>query len=430
MIPNTYNYYLTTYYNRELTKYDTHKKSELKNIYKSIVQLSKRSPLFEVKATEDLQKYVIDLKENSRILHNVAASLSSDEVGKSGFAKKTADSSDPDVLTTRFVGDDDVPSDTSYKIEVQNLAEPQVNTGYALDPDILSASTGSYSFDLNIGDYTYEFQFQIKDDDTNISVQEKVNHLINRSSIGVKSSIITDKNGNTALQLTSDSTGIPENRSIIFSISDSSPDSDNNAIQYLGLNRITNSPADASFRINDSEKTSSSNTFTVNKTFEITLQGVSKKGSSAEISFKPDVDSILENVSNLINSYNSVIDFAGKPTIFADESNRLFRDLSSTAKNHQNALDSAGLTVQPDGKIQLDESLLVQSISEGSFEDTLDELDNFKKELLAKANKISLNPMDYVKKKMISYPNPVSSKVFPNPYVTSIYSGMMFDGYL
>lgn len=428
MITNTYNYYLTTYYNRELTKYDTHKKSELKNIYKSIVQLSKRSPLFEVKATEDLQKYVIDLKENSRILHNVAASLSSDEVGKSGFTKKTAASSNPDVLTARFVGDDDVPSDASYKIEVQNLAEPQVNTGYALDPDILSASTGSYSFDLNIGDYTYEFQFQVKDDDTNASVQQKVNHLINRSSIGVRSSIITDKNGNTALQLTSDSTGVPENRNIIFSVSSSG--SDNDAIQYLGLNRITNSPADASFRINGSEKTASSNTFTVNKTFEVTLQGVTPENESTEISFKPDVDSILENVSNLINSYNSVIDFAGKPTLFAAESNRLFRDLSSIAKNHQNTLDSAGLTVQPDGKIQLDESLLVQSISEGSFEDTLDELDNFKKELMAKANKISLNPMDYVKKKMISYPNPISSKVFPNPYVTSIYSGMMFDGYL
>lgn len=428
MITNTYNYYLTTYYNRELTKYDTHKKSELKNIYKSIVQLSKRSPLFEVKATEDLQKYVIDLKENSRILHNVAASLSSDEVGKSGFTKKTAASSNPDVLTARFVGDDDVPSDASYKIEVQNLAEPQVNTGYTLDPDILSASTGSYSFDLNIGDYTYEFQFQVKDDDTNASVQQKVNHLINRSSIGVRSSIITDKNGNTALQLTSDSTGVPENRNIIFSVSSSG--SDNDAIQYLGLNRITNSPADASFRINGSEKTASSNTFTVNKTFEVTLQGVTPENESTEISFKPDVDSILENVSNLINSYNSVIDFAGKPTLFAAESNRLFRDLSSIAKNHQNTLDSAGLTVQPDGKIQLDESLLVQSISEGSFEDTLDELDNFKKELMAKANKISLNPMDYVKKKMISYPNPISSKVFPNPYVTSIYSGMMFDGYL
>ena len=45
-----------------------------------------------------------------------------------------------------------------------------------------------------------------------------------------------------------------------------------------------------------------------------------------------------------------------------------------------------------------------------------------------RADNIAINPMHYVNKTLISYPNP--NKTFANPYVTSIYSGMMFNGYV
>ena len=47
--------------------------------------------------------------------------------------------------------------------------------------------------------------------------------------------------------------------------------------------------------------------------------------------------------------------------------------------------------------------------------------------LLRKSNQISLNPMDYVERVMVAYKNP--GRNFINPYVTSDYTGMMFDGY-
>ena len=40
-----YNNYLTTYTQKPLTKYDSHKKSELRNVYNSIVKLNKDAPL-------------------------------------------------------------------------------------------------------------------------------------------------------------------------------------------------------------------------------------------------------------------------------------------------------------------------------------------------------------------------------------------------
>ena len=42
---NVYNYYMTTYAPRSSSRYDTHKKSELRNIYNTIVKINKESPL-------------------------------------------------------------------------------------------------------------------------------------------------------------------------------------------------------------------------------------------------------------------------------------------------------------------------------------------------------------------------------------------------
>ena len=47
--------------------------------------------------------------------------------------------------------------------------------------------------------------------------------------------------------------------------------------------------------------------------------------------------------------------------------------------------------------------------------------------LLRKSDQVSLNPMDYVEKVMVAYKNPGHNYI--TPYVTSSYTGMMFDGY-
>ncbi len=39
-----YNNYLTAYTPKPLTKYDTHKKSELRSVYNSIVKINKEAP--------------------------------------------------------------------------------------------------------------------------------------------------------------------------------------------------------------------------------------------------------------------------------------------------------------------------------------------------------------------------------------------------
>ncbi|MDE7225201.1 MAG: flagellar capping protein, partial [Acetatifactor sp.] len=61
-----HNHYLTAYAPTSVTRYDTHKKSELRAVYNSIVKLNKESPWYLPIRNTDVQRYAIELKESAR----------------------------------------------------------------------------------------------------------------------------------------------------------------------------------------------------------------------------------------------------------------------------------------------------------------------------------------------------------------------------
>ena len=69
VLNTVYNNYLAAYSPRQLTKYDTHKKSELRSVYNSIVKLNKDAPWYLPTTNKDTQHYAVSLKENARELH-------------------------------------------------------------------------------------------------------------------------------------------------------------------------------------------------------------------------------------------------------------------------------------------------------------------------------------------------------------------------
>lgn len=83
-----YNHYLTTYAGKgSVSRYDTHKKSELRSIYNSIVKLNKDAPLYILDSSNESRAFAVGLKENARQLHNTIASLGGLEDEKL-FSKK------------------------------------------------------------------------------------------------------------------------------------------------------------------------------------------------------------------------------------------------------------------------------------------------------------------------------------------------------
>ena len=91
------------------------------------------------------------------------------------------------------------------------------------------------------------------------------------------------------------------------------------------------------------------------------------------------------------------------------------------------SLEPLGFSFEKDGEISLSDDAFKDSISENDFHGQLSSIRNFTNSVLRKTGQISLNPMEYVDRVMVAYKNP--GRNFATPYVTSNYSGMLFNGY-
>ncbi len=427
VLNTVYNNYLTTYTPKSLTRYDTHKKSELRSVYNSIVKLNKEAPWYLPTTSRDVQSYAVNLKESARELHNTIAWLGGLE-GSESLQKKSAYSSAPDIVSANFIGED-LPSGTpeGFSIEVENLATSQENMGLFLPEGVVALKPDTYSFDISINNMNYEFQFSIGEGETNREVQERLAKLINNSSIGIKASVLEEEQ-RTSLSLTSESSGLPDGKNQIFSVSDERTSKTKGTVQYFGLNYTSREAADAAFKINGEERTASANHFTVGKLFEVELKALSPEGSPATIGLKNDVESMTDNIRHLIGGYNDFIKAASSYLETQSRSKALLREMKNIAGKYSNEMESIGLNLSDEGTISIDADLLRRAAQQtqdsgGSF----DYLKNFTQSLLKKSDQISLNPMDYVDKTIVAYKNPGHN--FVSPYNTSNYSGMMFNFY-
>ena len=423
-----YNNYLTSYMPKPLPRYDTHKKSELRNVYNSIVKLSKDEPWYLPTTSKDTQKYAIDLKENARELRNTIAQLGGLE--REGlFSKKNAYSTNEEVATASYIG----PKNPSGHIpeltlEVLSLASTQENLGLFL-PGSSKASLApdTYSFDININDMNYEFQFSVGESESNRDVQERLVRLINNSDIGIRASL-AESEGRSSLRLTSEATGLAFGREQIFTVSDNHTSKTSGTVEYFGLDYTSRDPSNASFLINGEKHSSPANHFSYDKLFDISLKGVSVDDTPLRIGLKTDVESLTDNVYHLIGGYNDFVRAATSYLETQTRSRQLVKEMKGIASVYGESMESMGLNLENDGTLAVDKDTLRETASQSDdINETFGYLKNFSNMLLRKSNQISLNPMDYVERVMVAYKNP--GRNFINPYVTSDYTGMMFDGY-
>ena len=428
-INTVYNHYLTTYAPKSTSKYDTHKKSELRSIYNSMVKLNKESPLYILDTSRESREYVIGLKENARQLRNTIASLGGlDE--EEMLNKKSAYSSNEDIVSATFIGE--VPEGGNvppFHIEVTSLASNQVNLGTFLPSDEKAElAPDAYSFDITINDLSYEFQYSIHDGETNREVQERLARLITNADVGVNADILEDGNGNSSLRLTSVASGLKENKDYIFLVSDDKTTKRAGSVDYLGLGFMSRLPSNAEFLLNGESRSASSNHFTIDKMFELTLNGISpEEGQSAEIGLKTDLDSLTENVGNLIGGYNSFIKAASEYLDLHPRSGKLLNEMERMSQFYQPDLEKLGFVFNESGELSLNNEAFKNSILDESGHAQLSGIRNFTNSVLRKTDQISLNPIEYVDKKIVAYKNPGHN--FATPYVTSNYSGMLFNSY-
>lgn len=418
------NNYLQTY-QPSITRYDSHKKSDLRNTYNSIVKLNKESPWYLPVTSKDAQAFAVGLKENARELRADIAELGGlEEDGL--ISGKSAYSSNPSVVNAVFVGDEkNTDSIPSFEIEVKSIATSQENVGTYLPAGEVDLPEATYSFDVGINGMSYEFQFSITEGETNRDVQERLARLINNSGIGLSAEVKL-QGTDSSLSISSEATGIPNGRDVIFKISDDRTSKAKGAVDYFGLDNIETSPSNARFIINGEERETGSNHFTVGKTYELTLGSVSKDGEPTTIGLKTDTETVTDNVSKLIGSYNNFLKAVSTYTSSLARSKQLTGEIKGIGSYYGNILSNVGIGIDEDGALSVDEDKLKESARQsGDLSSTFAAIKDFSNALLRKSNQVALDPMEYVQRTVVAYKNPGHN--FASPYTTSSYSGMMFN---
>lgn len=428
ILNNVYNYYLTTYAPRSSTRYDSHKKSELRNVYNSIVKLNKDAPLYKMDHSRESKNFAVGIKEDARELHNIIASLGGLDEEKI-LNKKAAYSSNEDIVSVSFIGEHPANAEVpSYEIEVHALASGQINMGKFLPNTKPDLPPDTYSFDVNINELNYEFQYNIQDGETNKDIQKRLAKLITNAGINLRADIAEDEKGNTALRIRSLTEGIKDDSTSIFIISDDHTSKNAGSVAYFGLDYLSRPASNAEFSLNGEKHTSSSNNFTIEQLYDVTLKGVSSmEGDSVTIGLKTDVESLTENISALVKGYNTFIKSTSAYKTGFLGSQRLLHEMSSITSRYRSEFDILGLNLQENGTIEINKDDLHHAALSPYAKEDFSAIRNYANSLVRKMDQISLNPMNYVDKTIVAYKNP--GKNYPTPYITSAFSGMLFNSY-
>lgn len=424
MIQSVYNNLVSTYTKNPVSKYSVHKTSELRSVYNHIINLNKQSPLYMFRLSNENQLFAIGIKEASINLNEAVSCISNNR--DSLFNQKIAESSDNTIVEVHNITTNNNDNNQEYQIRVLNTATKQVNTSNEVPSNGQGLKPGPYVFTINTKNHLYEYQINVSTNSTNIELQTKLMNFINQSNIGLHASI---EEGSTPdsikLILKSETTGTDSD--LIFSLKDCLNDNNTNGIvQYYGLNNVTSYPQNAKFTLNGELIESVNNSFSLDETMNLTLKSASS--NTVSIHYVPDSDKILHNIDKMVNAYNNLISIANRSKEEHKRASKLISDIGLITNLYKNELESCGLNINRDNYLIIDRSLALSSINDGDMQKLFSHPSRYSSKLIHKTYDIMINPMDYIDKVVVSYKN-TSKPCYPSQYITSIYSGMLFNYY-
>ena len=226
--------------------------------------------------------------------------------------------------------------------------------------------------------------------------------------------------------LTASNSGTYEEDGVSFHIYDDSTVNGRGLVDYFGLEQIDTYPSNSKFSINGTNYNVAGNK--VELFNGATLEFTAPTSEPVTIFPSSDASYVLDAVRDLAGEYNSFIDFVDNSKITGNGPAKVTSFLKSAIKALGSELESCGISLNDKGQIKIDESLLKQSVHDGSLKEVFTSENGLTYQLRSRTELIGLNPMEYINKTIVTYPN-VSRPGIANPYLTSVYSGMLFNQY-
>ncbi len=396
----------------------THKSSELRALYNKMAQYNKNSPLYLLSLSEKKQSYMINIKEAAITLRDVADSFSNAD--SDIYTKKSLQSSDADAVsgTIRSSEYGDIPDTISIKVE--SLASEQINVGNYLNSSGHDFISGDYRFSLETLNGASHFNIQVGNE-SNLEIQNRLAGYINNRGLGIEASVITEGES-SSIMLSSVDTGNPSSDDGLYFSFKSEGTRDIAGI--LGLNNVSTAPANSMFYINDTMHSSSSNHISINQAIELDFHKTTDE--PVAINLIPDMKTALDHIDMFVDAYNSLVELSSNAGSKIGARN-LYNDISGIVSKHIGELKDAGLTIDDARYMVKDEALLTEKVKSGDFAKLFTDFSSFRDDVENATNRLTLDPMAYINKLIVTYPN--TSNKSNTPYTQSLYSGLMYNNY-
>ena len=409
-------------------RFDTHKKSELQNVYRDIMRLTSEQPLYKVTFDESAQEYTLGIKNAALSLSSMVKELNIDD-GSSVFKNQILVSSEPETVdVTVLEGSTIQDSELPLEVEVSTLSSPQENHGTFVPSGESALVNGLYSFTIGIEENVYSFQFNVSNGATNLELQKKLSDFINKTAIGLRTRIVQEPDtGESRLDLIAIAAGSSDGEASFRPADVRVPEAASHGIiEHFGLDHIAKPPVNTQFTINGMPKEVRGKTYLYANSLTLSIKNVTN--TPVSIGKVTNQEPIVEKIRTFVSKYNSVFDFVAEKQPENHRAKKLLYDLGNTIRRFSSDLKDCGILISQNGTISIDEEALYSAAANGALEQLFSEENSFSSTLIKKFSDIALNPMDYLNKTVVTYPN-VTAKKTLNPYVSSIYCGLLFNNY-
>lgn len=406
------------------SRFDSHMPSELRDIHRKIRKLNTCQPLYKLDFDEKAQEYTLNVKESSMELYSSLMELS-DTSDNGVFTGRKLASSDPASVSVEILDGADFSDSDEKHIEVYSLPMSQINEGRLVAARETGLATGQYSFTVEVEDGLYSFQFNVSGDNTNAQLQSKLADFINKTKVGIRAGFILQKDtGLSRLELSSKSNG----SSFKFEDTKIPEGATEGVVEHFGMNRVKIESSMLTFSINDEMIESKDTTYVTKDGLKLSFKAVTE--APVLISQVSDEEKIMGKLSEFVRKYNALSDVArgGAETRKASRKLYYFMNRFATGFSKQLSENGLELTKDFDGKLEIDRDNMLKAIKSGSLEKAFSQDSEFSNALKKTLSGVSLNPMEYIDKTIIIYPNIKDRRQY-NPYITSIYSGIMYNNY-
>lgn len=397
----------------------THKASELKAVYNSISKYNQSSPLYLVSLSESRQEHMIDIKEQALTLRDITDQLANPD--SELYTKKQILTDNPDAVSGSFRAHASGELPDHMTLQIDQLANEQINVGTYLDSDGTALTPGSYSFSMQTIHGNLPFTLSVSGADTNLSLQEQLADQINRRHIDVRASIIKERN-TSALMLASADTGTPETVSSLYFTFDKKQGAE--VIDTFGLNQIQTYPENARFYINDLVHSSTSNHISINQVAEFDFHKVTD--TPVNVQFTPDKSLLVDQITNFTDAYNQLVTLSEESEPTSIGSRNLYHDISGIVTRHEEQLASIGITIGEDHRMQFDVAQ-ANGISYDTLNTLFGENSSLRADIGKTVNRLTLDPLAYIDRLIVTYPNAKEKQTAT--YTQSVYSGLMYNNY-